>query len=84
MDLGCGQGRDALLLGELGYCVTGIDISDLGIKQMNAIANEKKLPVVGKVADIYNYPISEEYDMVLLDSIFHFYKNDLERKQSSL
>lgn len=41
LDLGCGQGRDALFLGRLGYKVKGIDISQVGINQMNKAANEE-------------------------------------------
>ncbi len=48
LDLGCGQGRDALFLGALGYNVTGIDLSKVGIDQMNQVAAHKKLPVKGK------------------------------------
>ncbi len=84
LDLGCGQGRDALFLGRLGYQVTGIDISDVGIKQMNNIAQIEDLKVKGIVADIYSYKISDEYDAVLLDSIIHFYKNDLVKEKKLL
>jgi len=80
LDLGCGQGRDALFLGRLGYTVKGIDISKIGIDQMNKIAKEENLNVKGEVADVYNYSISSEYDLVLLDSMLHFYKNDMEKE----
>ena len=38
LDLGCGQGRDAIPLARLGFDVTGIDNSSVGIAQMNRIA----------------------------------------------
>ena len=84
LDLGCGQGRDALFLGRIGYTVKGVDLSDVGIDQLKHVAQEEGLSVEGIVADIYHYPITDEYDMVLLDSIFHFYKKDLEREESLL
>ncbi|MCR8968406.1 methyltransferase domain-containing protein [Facklamia sp. 7083-14-GEN3] len=84
LDLGCGQGRDALFLGRLGYKVLGIDIAEVGIEQMNQVAKAENLPVVGRVADLYYYySIEEEYKIILLDSIFHFYKNDI-LKESKL
>ncbi|MEZ4951696.1 MAG: methyltransferase domain-containing protein, partial [Saprospiraceae bacterium] len=43
LDLGCGQGRDAIALARMGYSVTGIDNSSVGIKQMNQIAKNEKL-----------------------------------------
>jgi len=84
LDLGCGQGRDALFLGRIGYRVIGVDISDVGIQQLNLTAQKEKLQVKGLVADIYTFQITSEYDMVLLDSIFHFYKNDLEKEKKLL
>ncbi|MCB0845307.1 MAG: methyltransferase domain-containing protein, partial [Bacteroidetes bacterium] len=43
LDLGCGQGRDAIALARLGYSVTGIDNSKVGIEQMNQVAQTEKL-----------------------------------------
>ncbi|MBM7614491.1 class I SAM-dependent methyltransferase [Alkaliphilus hydrothermalis] len=80
LDLGCGQGRDALFLGRLGYKVKGIDISSVGLDQMNQIANDDNLDVIGEVGDVYTYPVSTEYDLILLDSMLHFYKGDLEEE----
>lgn len=84
LDLGCGQGRDALFLGRIGYRVVGVDISDVGIQQLNKAAQQEKLKIVGVVADIYSFGITDEYDMVLLDSILHFYKNDIEKEKMLL
>lgn len=84
LDLGCGQGRDSLFLGRLGYRVTGVDLSSVGIKQLNEAALIEGLKVEGMVGDIYTFDITEEYDMILLDSILHFYKNDLIKERRLL
>lgn len=73
-----------MFLGRIGYRVIGVDISDVGIQQLNLAAQEEKLQVKGLVADIHTFKITSEYDMVLLDSIFHFYKNDLEKETKLL
>ncbi|SDJ14986.1 class I SAM-dependent methyltransferase [Salimicrobium halophilum] len=83
LDLGCGQGRDSLSLGRLGYEVTGIDVSSVGIEQMNRAAREENLEVTGVVEDIYTCPVETKYDIVLLDSMLHFYKKD-EEKETAL
>jgi SAM-dependent methyltransferase len=72
LDLGCGQGRDAIPLARLGYEVTGIDHSSVGIEQMNQMAYREHLPLTGIVADIYEYTAFDRYDYILLDSLFHF------------
>lgn len=80
LDLGCGQGRDAIALARLGFEVTGIDCSKVGIEQLNEIAKKEKLPLKGIVRDIYEYSNYSEFDFVLLDSMFHFGKRDKERE----
>ena len=80
LDAGCGQGRDALFLAELGYDVTGIDASQQGIGQMLAAAKARHLSLNGIVADFYQYDFSQTYDVIVLDSILHFHKKDLARE----
>ena len=76
LDLGCGQGRDAIPVTRLGFEVTAIDNSQVGIKQMNQIAKKEDLKLEGQVADIFEYNDFGDYDFVLLDSMFHFEKKD--------
>jgi len=80
LDLGCGQGRDAIALARLGYAVTGIDHSEVGIEQMNQVARSENLHLVGQVGDIYAFDRFDEFDVVLLDSMFHFTKKDKEKE----
>jgi 2-polyprenyl-3-methyl-5-hydroxy-6-metoxy-1,4-benzoquinol methylase len=80
LDVGCGQGRDAIELARLGYTVTGIDRSKVGIEQMNQISKAEKLNLHGLVADIYAFNRFHEFDIILLDSIFHFTEKDQEKE----
>lgn len=84
LDLGCGQGRDAITLAKMGYDVTGIDHSKVGIDQMLEEANKLNLTLKGIIADIYKYNIPATIDMVLMDSMLHFYKKDLEKERQFL
>ena len=76
LDLGCGQGRDSIPLARIGFDVTGIDNSKVGIEQMNQIAKSEKLTLNGIIFDIFGFDNFDGYDYVLLDSMFHFTKND--------
>lgn len=80
LDLGCGQGRDAIALARLGYSVTGVDNSKVGIDQMNHIGQKENLNLVGQVEDIYAFDRFSEFDIVLIDSMFHFAKKDKKKE----
>ena len=80
LDLGCGQGRDAISLARIGFDVTGIDNSKVGIEQLKKIAKSENLSLTGIVADLFEFNKFSEYDFVLLDSMFHFTKKDRKKE----
>ena len=55
LDVGCGQGRDALFIAQLGHSVVGVDVSPNGIQAMVEAAHRANLSVTGVVADIEAY-----------------------------
>lgn len=80
LDLGCGQGRDAIALARLGYEVIGIDNSKVGIDQMNQVAKSEKLNLTGQTGDIYAFEDFAQFDFILLDSMLHFAKRDKKKE----
>lgn len=78
--MGCGQGRDSIALAKLGYKVTGVDISQVGIFQMLGKAQKLKLKLTGVVHDIFTFEPSRKYDVILLDSVLLFRKKDQEKE----
>jgi len=75
LDLGAGQGRDSIPLSKMNYDVTAVDISSVGIEQIKKL--EPSVNAV--VSDLYSFDVSG-YDYILLDSIVHFYKRDMEKE----
>ncbi len=71
LDIGCGQGRDAVFLARRGHSVIGIDLSPHGIKAMNQVAAREGLSIVGVVADVAEYPVEGEFDLLLIDRTLH-------------
>ena len=71
LDLGCGQGRDALMFARAGHRVVGVDVSSVGITQMRAVAKAEGLDVEGLVADICTYAPDRRFDVVILDRVLH-------------
>ena len=84
LDLGCGQGRDSIPLARMGFEVKGIDNSKVGIDQLNKKAREENLKLKGLIANIYEYENYKDYNAILLDSMFHFTKNDRRKEAEFL
>lgn len=71
LDVGCGQGRDALFIASMGHSVVGIDLSPNGIRDLIAAASKKNWAVEGVVADISTFDPIGEFDVVLIDRTLH-------------
>lgn len=79
LDLGCGQGRDAILFAKQGMRVTAVDTSPTGIKQMLAQAKKQKLTIDGIISDIRHYPVEQNFDIIILDRVLHMLPTGDER-----
>ena len=71
LDIGCGQGRDALPLARRGHRVTGVDLSPNGIRDMTTAAAREGLAVEGIVADIVTWRPEGCFDLLLIDRTLH-------------
>ncbi len=74
LDFASGTGRNALYLAEKGYDVTAVDISPSAIETAEQAARGKGLKIKWIVADLDDYMILEQYDLILI-SFFHVNKN---------
>jgi SAM-dependent methyltransferase len=68
LDLGAGEGRHALWLASLGWAVTAVDFSSVGIERGRALAASRGLDVDWVVADATEWlpPDGAQYDLVLV------------------
>jgi len=81
LDMGCGDGRHALFLAKSGYHVTGMDVSQVGLKKLESIS---KLQNLNSLLDLhhrdareFNYP-NDAYDLVAAVTLFdHIPKPDV-------
>ena len=71
LDIGCGQGRDALFIARLGHEVVGVDLSPNGIRDLSAAAHRENLPIEAIAADITNFIPEGAFDVLLIDRTLH-------------
>ncbi|SHH74880.1 class I SAM-dependent methyltransferase [Cognatishimia maritima] len=79
LDVGCGQGRDALFFARLGHRVVGVDLSANGIRDLRAAAKAENLPISGLVADITKYTPDGNFEIILIDRTLHMLDQTAQR-----
>jgi SAM-dependent methyltransferase len=67
VDLGCGEGRNAIWLAMLGWSVTGVDMSAVGVDRGRAMAAVQDVSVDWIVADLEEWDLgTRTWDLVAL------------------
>ena len=64
LDLGCGEGRNAVYFGKHGFAVTALDVSLPGLEKTKRYAEELGVEVKAIQADIITYDIEDTYDVI--------------------
>ena len=83
LEYGCGPGSSTFEIAKHGGLVTGIDISDVAIKQSSEMATNMELDISFEVMDAEELGFSDsEFDLVCGSGILHHL--DLERSYSEL
>jgi tellurite methyltransferase len=72
LDMGMGEGRNAVFLAQKGYKVTGVDISSVAVKKAYLLAQEFGVKIKGVVASLQDYKIQPNS----FDAIICFYYVD--------
>ena len=76
LDVGCGQGRDALFIARMGHAVHGVDLSPTGVADLLAAARDEQLSITADVADIRDYAWRGPYDVILIDRTLHMLQTE--------
>lgn len=80
LDLCCGMGRHSLALAEAGYEVTGVDLSEVLLRE--ALKNDVEQQIKFVKADMRSLPITGQFDAIVnLFSSFGYFEKDEEHLQ---
>jgi len=72
LDIGCGEGKDAVFMARNGYRVTAFDLSDQGLRKAEALAGHFGVQVDFFRADIRDFRLETEYDIIFSSGVFHY------------
>ena len=72
LDIGAGEGSDAIRLALLGYEVDAVEVSAVGAEKIRHFAKEADAKVRVTVADAQNYKPEGLYDVVICNGVLHY------------
>jgi tellurite methyltransferase len=77
LDLGMGEGRNALYFANKGFETEGIDISETAVNRALSYAHENGLMMKTKVSDLISFEIEESaYSLIILANVLNFFKDE--------
>jgi SAM-dependent methyltransferase len=72
LDLGAGEGSDAIRLALLGYDVDAVELSSVGAEKIRRFAEEAEVKVRVTVADAQRYTPEGLYDVIICNGVLHY------------
>lgn len=64
LDIGCGEGKDAVYMAQKGYDVTAFDLTESGIRKTLRLAEKRGVKVRAFTADINDFLLDEHFDII--------------------
>ena len=77
LDIGCGEGKDAVFFARCGYNVSAFDISEAGLEKTKRLAEKAHVHVRTFRANLWDYRLSEQYDILYSSGVLHYIKPEL-------
>jgi tellurite methyltransferase len=71
LDLGCGEGRNALYLASLGFRTYASDISESGISKLRTNARQLNLPITADICDMRDYVFPLDFGLIVCQGCLH-------------
>ena len=72
LDIGCGEGRNAVFFARNGYQVTAFDVSPTGIEKTKQLAAAAGVPIEAFVADINDYDLTQPFDVLFSTGVLQY------------
>jgi len=80
LDIGCGEGKDAVFFARCGYQVSAFDISQAGIEKTKRLAAKARVDVDVFRANVWDFRLEKEYDILYSSGVLHYIKPDLRQE----
>lgn len=72
LDIGCGEGKDAVFLAKNGYIVTAFDAAESGLTKARVLAAKNGVHIDFFKANILDYRPEIDFDIIFSSGVFHY------------
>ena len=72
LDIGCGEGKDAVFLARNGYMVEAFDIAETGLAKARSLADHHQTHVDFFRADVLDFEPEDTYDIIFCSGVLHY------------
>lgn len=80
LDIGCGEGKDAVFFARNGYDVSAFDVTDAGIEKTRSLAERTGVHINVFKADILEYRLDTYYDIIFSSGVLHYIKPEYRKE----
>lgn len=77
LEIGCGEGKDAVFLARNGYQVSAFDVAEAGLEKARKLAHLNRVSINFFKADIRDYCPDTFFDIVFCSGVLHYIASDL-------
>lgn len=77
LDIGCGEGRNAVFFARNGYDVTAFDLAQSGVDKTKRLAERVGVDLKVFRADINEYRLTETFDILFSTGVLHYVPQEL-------
>lgn len=72
LEIGCGEGRNAVFFARNGYQVMAFDLSAKGVEKTQALAEQVSVPIEVFQADLNDFRLTEAFDVLFSTGVFQY------------
>lgn len=77
LDIGCGEGKDAVFFARCGYIVSAFDLAEAGLEKTRILAEKARVTVNTFNANLWHYRLTENYDILYSSGVLDYIKPDI-------
>ena len=79
LDIGCGEGKDAVFLARNGYKVTAFDVSEQGLSKARELADNCNVKIDFFKADVRDFRLEKDFDIIFSSGVFQYIHQEQRR-----